>query len=123
MAVMMLRWASASMTGPTKLPGSSAGAELRVLGGFPSRLSQGLATGLFEGFHEFCADDGGLFGRFHDDGVAGDECGGGHAEEDGEREIPGGDDDRDAARLEEVEVLLAGDVFAPGLAEAEHFAG
>ena len=56
-------------------------------------------------------------------GVAGDERGARHAGEDREREVPGGDDDGDAARLVEVDVVLAGDVaHAPRPVEAQHLA-
>src|SRR5262249_21272005 len=67
----------------------------------------------FENFHEERADDGGLLCGFHDDGVAGDEGGCRHTEEDGEWEIPGCDDEGDAARFVEVLIFFAGDVFVP----------
>ena len=63
-----------------------------------------------------------LLGRLHDDGVAGDQGGGGHAGEDRQREVPGGDDDGDAARSLDG-VGLAGHVAVPGLGQAEHLAG
>ena len=61
--------------------------------------------------------------RLHDHGVAGDEGRAGHAGEDGEREVPRGDHEGDAARLVEVDVVLAGRVaHAPGRAQAQHLA-
>ena len=83
----------------------------------------GREAGLLEHLHQLRRDDRRLLGRLHDDGVAGDEGGGGHAAEDRQREVPRRDDDGDAARLVEVLVLLAGHVAALRLGQAEHLAG
>src|SRR5688500_10364362 len=56
-------------------------------------------TDFGEDLHQLRRDDGGLFRGFHDGRVAGDEGGDGHAAEDGDGEVPGGDDDGDAAGL------------------------
>ena len=78
---------------------------------------------LLEDLHQLGADDARLLGRLHDDGVAGDEGGRGHAAQDGHREVPRRDDDRDAARLVEVDVLLAGGVAPARLRPVAAFRG
>ena len=61
---------------------------------------------MLEAFHQLGADDARLLRRFQDDGVPRDDGRGGHAAEDGEREVPRGDDNRDTAGFVEVVVLL-----------------
>src|SRR5262249_20062337 len=78
---------------------------------------------LLEDLHQLGGDHGGLLGRLHHDGVAGHQRRGGHAGEDGQGEVPRGDDDGDAARLVEVAVVLAGDVPQTGPGQPEHLAG
>src|SRR6185437_16238743 len=66
--------------------------------------------------------DGGLLGGFHHDRIAGDEGGGGHAAQDGKREIPRRDNDGDAARLVEIAVLFTGYIATARRSEPQHLA-
>ena len=68
-------------------------------------------SGFLEHLHQHGGDDGRLFGRFHDDGVAGDERGGNHAGKNGERKIPWRDDKGDAARPIMLIAFFAGHVL------------
>ena len=64
-------------------------------------------AGFFEDLDETGGDGGRVARRLEDDGVAGDDGGGGHAGHDGEREVPGRDDGAHAERDIEEFVALA----------------
>ena len=64
-----------------------------------------------------------MLGGFEDDGISGDDGGGGHAGEDRQGEIPGGDHDGRAAGFVEPLVGLAGDIRAGGGRQLSHLAG
>ena len=57
------------------------------------------------------AEDGRLLGRFHDDGVAGDERGGDHSAKNRDRKIPWRDDEGDAARPIMLIAFFAGNML------------
>ena len=82
------------------------GAEVQDIAG-----QRPLDAALFHGLHDDVEHDPGDTGRLlrglDDDGVARDECGDGHAAADGEGEVPGRDDDGDAARLVPLLIELA----------------
>ena len=65
-------------------------------------------AGLFEEGEEARGDGGGVGRGLEDDGVAGDDGGGGHAGHDGEGEVPRRDDGADAERDVAEVVALAG---------------
>src|ERR1039458_2206793 len=67
-------------------------------------------AGFEKHFGELGGDGGSFAGGFDDGGVAGDERGDGHADEDGEREIPWRNDDADAERDVDHFVVLAGEL-------------
>ncbi len=80
-------------------------------------------AGRLEEARHLRGDHGRGAGRLDDHRVAGDQRRAGHAGEDRERKVPRRDDECDAARLIEVDVVLAGHVaHAPGLAQAQHLA-
>ena len=68
-------------------------------------------AGFLEHLHHHRAGNGRLLGRLHDDGVAGDKRGGNHAGQNRHREIPGRDDERDAARPVMLVAFFAGHVL------------
>ena len=81
-------------------------------------------AGLFEDFDEFGGDGGRVDRGLEDDGVAGDDGGGGHAGHDGEGEVPRRNDGADAERNVEELVALAGILDGRGgVVEAQRFAG
>ena len=67
----------------------------------------GRDPGFLENFHQHRAANRRLLGRFHDDGVAGDERGRNHSAHNRDRKIPRRDDERDAARPVMMIALLA----------------
>ena len=66
------------------------GAEAGALAGAEVDDTVGEAC-LLKQREEFCSDGGGVDRRLEDDGVTGDDSGGGHAGHDGERKVPGRD--------------------------------
>ena len=72
-------------------------------------------AGLVEDADEAGGDHGRLFGRLEDGGVTGGESGGRHSADDGEGEVPRGDESGDAAALEDEPVFLAGHVDETGI--------
>ena len=80
-------------------------------------------AGFFEDFHETVGDHGGNRRGLQQDGVAGDEGGGGHADHDGAREIPRRNDDADAEG-NVVEIVFFAGIIDDGLTlvQAHHLA-
>ncbi len=111
--------------------GDEAGLRVRDDGGAEAGAGAGAEVddavghaGLFEQREEAGGDGGGVDRGLEDDGVAGDDGGGGHAGHDGEGEVPGRDDGADAERDVAELVALAGELDGGGGAvEAEGFAG
>ena len=74
----------------------------------------GGSAGFLEGACQAVGDQGGLLGGFEDDGVSGDDGGGGHAGQDRQGEIPRGDHDGGAAGFVEPLVGFTGKIRAGG---------
>src|SRR6266404_7568714 len=68
-------------------------------------------AGFLENLHQHRAANRRLLGRFHNNGVAGDQRGGGHSTEDCERKIPGRNDERDTARPVVIVAFFTGDLL------------
>ena len=76
-----------------------------------------------EDLHKLGGDGGSFAGWFDDDSVASDECGDGHANEDGEGEVPGRNDDAHAeAEVGELSVFAGHLDEGFGLRVAQHLA-
>ncbi len=88
----------------------------------PGQIIEGARghTGFVKHPREMPADEGRLFGRLEDHGIARGQCGHGHAAGYGQRKIPGGDNHRHAARDVLGKIGLARHVAMPGLGEPDH---
>ena len=74
-------------------------------------------------FHEFRADDRGLFSRLDDHGIPRHQCRGRHTRQDCQREIPRGDHGDNAARTVEVAVFFSGKIEMLRVIELHHLLG
>ena len=79
-------------------------------------------TGLDKRLHQLGADHRRLLGRLHHDRIAGYQCRRRHAAQNGEREVPGRDDDADAARLVGERIVLSRQVHGRWPPQPAHFA-